>query len=144
MAVAGDSLCVNVHGSCAPVFAGGSLRYVREMDVLSDAVTALRTGRPHSARVHLPAPFGRQFPPFEGAGFHLVLQGSCWLFPAQGTPIALGVGDVAFLPHGAMHALADTRLPPDADATVSNGSTGRLPARSGARQQEPSISSICS
>src|SRR4051812_3631025 len=64
-------------------------RYAGWMDVLSDAVTAMRTGRPHSARVHRPASFGRRFPQFDGAGFHIVLQGSCWLMPPQGTPIAL-------------------------------------------------------
>jgi AraC-like DNA-binding protein len=41
------------------------------------------------------------------AGFHIVLQGTCWLFPSQGEPIALGPGDVAFLPRGSAHGLAD-------------------------------------
>jgi AraC-like DNA-binding protein len=89
------------------------------MDVLSDAVTAMRTGRPHSARVHRPASFGRRFPPFDGGGFHIVLQGSCWLIPPQGAPIVLGIGDVAFLPRGAAHALADSLSTPLVDASVS-------------------------
>ncbi|HEY2671459.1 MAG TPA: AraC family transcriptional regulator [Rugosimonospora sp.] len=89
------------------------------MDVLSDAVTAMRSGRPHSARVHRPASFGRRFPLFDGAGFHIVLEGSCWLIPPQGTPIALGIGDVAFLPHGAAHALADSLSTPLADVSPS-------------------------
>jgi len=82
------------------------------MDVLSDAVTAMRTGQPHSGRVRRPAPFGQWFPPVDGAGFHIVLQGSCWLFPPDGAPLALGVGDVAFLPHGSAHGLADSRSTP--------------------------------
>lgn len=89
------------------------------MDVLSDAVTAMRTGQPHSGRVRLPAPFGTRNPPVAGAGFHIVLQGSCWLFPPAGAPIALGVGDVAFLPHGAAHSLADSLTTPLVDAAAS-------------------------
>ena len=43
-----------------------------------------------------------------GAAFHVVLQGSCWLLPPDGAaPVQLGVGDVVFLQHGAPHALAD-------------------------------------
>jgi AraC-like DNA-binding protein len=89
------------------------------VDVLSDAVTAMRVGRPHSARVRRPAPFGRRFPPVDGAGFHVVLQGSCWLFPPDGAPIALGVGDVAFLPRGAAHGLADSASTLLVDASAS-------------------------
>ncbi|HEX6358390.1 AraC family transcriptional regulator [Actinophytocola sp.] len=93
------------------------------MDVLSDAVTAMRTGQPHSGRVHRPAPFGMRNPPVAGAGFHIVLQGSCWLFPPDGAPIALGVGDVAFLPHGAAHGLADNPSTPLMDAAASPAET---------------------
>jgi AraC-like DNA-binding protein len=56
------------------------------VDVLSDAVTAMRTGQPHSGRVRRPVPFGMRNPPVAGAGFHIVLQGSCWLFPPDGPP----------------------------------------------------------
>lgn len=89
------------------------------MDVLSDAVTAMRTGQPHSGRVRRPAPFGTRHPSVAAAGFHIVLQGSCWLFPPDGAPIALGVGDIAFLPHGAAHGLADSRSTPLVDASTS-------------------------
>jgi AraC-like DNA-binding protein len=41
------------------------------------------------------------------AGFHIVLQGTCWLLPPQAEPVALGPGDVAFLPRGSAHGLAD-------------------------------------
>ncbi|GAB3987184.1 AraC family transcriptional regulator [Actinoallomurus acanthiterrae] len=78
------------------------------MDVLSDAVAAMRTGRPHSARTRLCAPWGVRFQPQEGAGFHVILQGSCWLIPVHGEPIALNVGDVAFLPRELGHGIADT------------------------------------
>jgi AraC-like DNA-binding protein len=97
----------------------GSWRYADRVDVLSDAVTAMRTGQPHSGRVRRPVPFGMRNPPVAGAGFHIVLQGSCWLFPPDGAPISLGVGDVAFLPHGAAHGLADSPSTPLVDAATS-------------------------
>jgi AraC-like DNA-binding protein len=89
------------------------------MDVLSDAVLAMRTGRPHSARVRRRAPFGRRFPPVAGAGFHVVLQGRCWLLPPEGDPIALAPGEVVFLPRGCAHGLADTPSTPLDEPTVS-------------------------
>ncbi|MEV5322923.1 AraC family transcriptional regulator [Nonomuraea sp. N2-4H] len=77
------------------------------MDVLSDVVSAARTGRPHSRRVSRPAPFAEHFPAMPAAGFHVVLRGTCRLTPPQGEPIVLGPGDVAFLPRGCAHTLSD-------------------------------------
>jgi len=77
------------------------------MDVLSDAIAAMRTGRPHSARTERSGRWAARHPPFAGAGFHIVLQGSCRLIPEGGTPAVLGPGDVVFLPHGSAHALSD-------------------------------------
>ncbi|RSM85629.1 AraC family transcriptional regulator [Streptomyces sp. WAC 01325] len=77
------------------------------MDVVSDAVSTIRTGRPHSARTHMTAPWGLRFPSLPGAGFHIVLQGSCWLLPPDAAePVALSSGDVVFVSHGAEIALA--------------------------------------
>jgi AraC-like DNA-binding protein len=115
------------------------------VDVLSDAVTAMRTGEPHSRRARLAGPFARRFPAVTGAGFHVVLQGSAWLYPSSGEsggaasgpgepgggrssggePIELRVGDVAFLPRGSAHGLADdpaTPLPHQpSDLPLSDG-----------------------
>ncbi|WP_406080314.1 AraC family transcriptional regulator [Micromonospora sp. NBC_00858] len=79
------------------------------MDVLSDVIAIMRTGRPRSARVQWHAPWGQRFPSAPGsAGFQVILQGSCWLTPPDGgAPIALGVGDVVFFPHGHGYGLAD-------------------------------------
>jgi AraC-like DNA-binding protein len=39
----------------------------------------------------------------------VILQGSCWLTPPDGgAPIALGIGDVVFFPHGHGYGLADS------------------------------------
>jgi AraC-like DNA-binding protein len=89
------------------------------MDVLSDAVTAMRTGKPHSARVRHPVPFGRRFAAVGGAGFHVVLEGTCWLTPESGPPLALGVGDVAFLPRGNAHGLSDSPTTPLSSAPTA-------------------------
>lgn len=78
-----------------------------QMDVLSDVIAVMRTGQPRSARVQWHAPWGQRYTPVPGAGFHIILRGSCWLIPPDGAPIALGVGDVVFLPHGREHGLAD-------------------------------------
>ncbi|HJP76711.1 MAG TPA: AraC family transcriptional regulator [Pseudonocardiaceae bacterium] len=79
------------------------------MDVLSDMISAMRVGKPHSTRTCKRAPWGMRFGTFAGAGFHVVLQGSCWLFPSVGDPIALSVGDVVFLPRAGAHGMADSR-----------------------------------
>lgn len=102
------------------------------MDVLSDAITSMRTGRPHAGRTEKHGSWGVRFPDSEGAGFHVVLQGACWMLPGDGEPVALGPGDVVFVPHGRGYGLADgPRTPlaefrgplpgPFAEATASPG-----------------------
>ncbi|MFJ1864973.1 AraC family transcriptional regulator [Streptomyces sp. NPDC088097] len=77
------------------------------MDLVSDAIAAVRVGRPSSNRVRVDGRWCVRLPPYEGAGFHVVLTGSCWLLPDGGEPITLGPGDAVLLPHGAGHVLAD-------------------------------------
>ena len=82
--------------------------YTLAMDVLTDAIAAMRTGRPHSKRHVLAPPWGMHFRDDYGAAFHVVLQGSCWLLPpGDAAPIQLGLGDVVLLQDGAPHGLAD-------------------------------------
>ncbi|MFD7498123.1 cupin domain-containing protein [Streptomyces sp. NPDC059832] len=52
--------------------------------------------------------------PYDGAGFYVVLKGSCWPLTHGGTPMPLGVGDASLPPHGTGHVLADS--PVDAAA----------------------------
>ncbi|SEG22611.1 AraC-type DNA-binding protein [Nonomuraea solani] len=89
------------------------------MDVLSDVITTMRAGLPHSARSDHNVPFGRRFASSGAAGFHVVLQGTAWLIPETGEPVAIGPGDVVFLPRGAGHGLADSLTTPLADAPAS-------------------------
>ncbi|SDQ72582.1 AraC family transcriptional regulator [Thermostaphylospora chromogena] len=91
------------------------------MDVLSDVIMTMRTGRPHSGRGTRSAPWSRRLTASEGAGFHVVLRGGCRLVPERGEPVVLGPGDVAFLPHGTAHELTDA---PAAPAAADGGRHG--------------------
>jgi AraC-like DNA-binding protein len=78
------------------------------VDVLSDVITVMRTGRPRSALVGWSAPWAQEFAAVPGsAGFQIVLRGPCWLLRPAAEPLPLAVGDVVFRPHGAGHVLAD-------------------------------------
>ncbi|PYC88247.1 AraC family transcriptional regulator [Streptomyces tateyamensis] len=113
------------------------------MDVLSEALSSMRTGRATSVRTEGRAPWGLRLPPVSGAGFHVVLQGTCWLVPLEGTPgagapVPLGPGDVVFLRAGQGHILADqpgsplspvsaNPVPPDSPiGSVTLGGDGAL------------------
>jgi AraC-like DNA-binding protein len=95
------------------------------MDVLSDAVAAMRTGRPHSGLRDKYAPWGLRFEAASGAGFHVVLRGSAWLVPSGGEPVAMGPGDVVFLAHGRGHTIASSPDAPLEDVTLD--AEGRWP-----------------
>ncbi|GGU47962.1 AraC family transcriptional regulator [Lentzea flava] len=77
------------------------------MDVFTDVIATMRVGRAKFTRSRWSGPWGHRFGPYPGAGFHVVLRGSCWLIPPAGAPVRLDAGDVVFLPHGALHGLSD-------------------------------------
>ncbi|MFB6627930.1 AraC family transcriptional regulator [Streptomyces sp. NPDC056374] len=77
------------------------------MDVVSDAISAVRIGRPSSQRVRVSGSWCARLAPYDGAGFHVVLEGRCWLLPDGGEPVGLGPGDAVLLPHGTGHVIAD-------------------------------------
>ena len=82
------------------------------VDVLTEALASMRTDRPVSVRTNGRAPWGLRLPPGEGAGFHVVLHGHCWLIPKRGAglggePLHLETGDVVFLRSGPELVLAD-------------------------------------
>ncbi|MGW5162161.1 AraC family transcriptional regulator [Nonomuraea wenchangensis] len=83
------------------------------MDVLSDVIALMRTGRPNTARIAWHGTWGRRFPSAPGAaGFQVILKGACWLIPPEGdpgaAPVPLAAGDVVFFPHGEPYGLADS------------------------------------
>ncbi|MFG3498758.1 AraC family transcriptional regulator [Streptomyces sp. NPDC047928] len=93
------------------------------MDILTEVLASMRTGRPVSVRTTGRVPFGLRLPPVAGAGFHVVLSGTCWLVPLEDTahlsPLPLGPGDVVFLRDGRGHILADH---PDTPSEVERAS----------------------
>ncbi len=82
------------------------------MDILSDILTTLRTGRPSSVRTQGSGHWGLRFRTIAGAGFHVVLQGSCLLLPPAAAPIRLGPGDLVFLRKGSGHTICDDLASP--------------------------------
>jgi AraC-like DNA-binding protein len=87
------------------------------VDVLSDALAAMRTGRTRAARTDVRAPWGLRFPAVTGTTFHVVLHGTCRLLAPGSAPLALSPGDVVFLRQGSAHALADSPDTPLVDFT---------------------------
>jgi AraC-like DNA-binding protein len=80
----------------------------RGLDLIGDAIMAMRTGRPQVARALLHAPWGLRFPAAGAIGVQVVLKGSAWLMgPGGGDPIGLAAGDIALIRRHAPHALAD-------------------------------------
>ncbi|GAA2932148.1 AraC family transcriptional regulator [Streptomyces mexicanus] len=78
------------------------------MDVLSDVITAMRTGRPASNRARVAPSWCFRFAPYDGAGFHVLLRGTGWLVPERGAAVPLDAGDIVLVPHGSAHVLSDS------------------------------------
>ncbi|GAA3162121.1 hypothetical protein GCM10020001_103240 [Nonomuraea salmonea] len=78
------------------------------MDVVSDAISAVHLGHPRFDRVAMDGSWSARLDPYDGAGFHIVLKGSCWLRTDGGTAVCLNVGDAVLLPHGTGHVIADS------------------------------------
>lgn len=92
------------------------------VDVLSDVLAVMRTGRPRSFLETWHAPWALRFPPVPGAvGFRVLVRGSCVVLPHRGTPVLLEPGDVVLLPHGEGHVLADSTASAQHPAPVLDG-----------------------
>jgi AraC-like DNA-binding protein len=97
---------------------------MKVVDVLSDAIAAMRTGRPSLSRLRVGSPWCYRFAPYDGAGFHVLLRGTGWLIPERAAPAPLGTGDVILVPHGSAHVLSDS---PRADGAVPFDAAAREP-----------------
>jgi AraC-like DNA-binding protein len=80
------------------------------VDVLSDVIGAVRTGRPFANREDRQGVWRTDFDAFAGIGFHLVLEGSCRMVTPGTDPLVLHAGDVVLTPRGTAHTLTDTGL----------------------------------
>jgi Cupin len=78
------------------------------VDIVGQIVTAVRTGRPIAGLTDLYGTWGLRFRGDQGAGFHVLLQGSAWIVPPiVSAPVKLGVGDVVFVGKADGYTLAD-------------------------------------
>jgi len=76
------------------------------VDVISEAIAAIRIGSANARRIKESGSWGMRYPAFAGSGFHIVLSGRGWLITAAGSPGALRPGDVVLVPSGAEHGLS--------------------------------------
>lgn len=83
------------------------------MDLLSDVIVSMRTGRPGAGRVEWHEPWGYDFPADpRTAGFLIIVRGSCWLRAKDQPPVELGTGDVVFSPRGDAYAISSEPTTP--------------------------------
>src|SRR4051794_1000619 len=84
------------------------------MDVLTDVLVALDSGPTLCARTEARAPWGMRFGGNRGFGFHVVLQGACWLATTGDPARALRAGDVVLMTGGGEPTLAGDPATPSA------------------------------
>jgi AraC-like DNA-binding protein len=75
------------------------------MDPLSDVLRDLHLESTVFCVFELRAPWGLQKTAHEGAPFHIVTEGRCWLQFELEAPIELTAGDLVVIPHGEGHKL---------------------------------------
>ena len=91
------------------------------MDLVGEAISAMRSGEPRAARALLIPPWGLRFNAAGGAGVHVILRGTAWLLPPDGSePISLAAGDVALVHRGLPHGLADDPRTPLQDVSADD------------------------
>ncbi|SDJ63801.1 transcriptional regulator, AraC family [Bradyrhizobium sp. Rc2d] len=78
-------------------------------DILSDVFETIRLRGTLYFRTDYSPPWAITVPAYEQAArFHLVIQGRCHIGLASGRSINLGPGDLALIPRGQQHVLADS------------------------------------
>src|SRR6516164_3188650 len=76
------------------------------MDPLAEVLRDLRLTSSFFAHTDARAPWGLAFLASDGACFHVIVSGHCWLRLGV-ERIDLSMGDLVVLPHGENHQLAD-------------------------------------
>ncbi|MCD0446631.1 AraC family transcriptional regulator [Glycomyces sp. A-F 0318] len=78
------------------------------MDLLSDVMTVLRTGRPFAGRFARTAPWSdHRLPRPHGFGLQVMVRGAAVVTAETGETVALAEGDALLTPHGTGHVIAD-------------------------------------
>ncbi len=89
------------------------------MDLVGEAISAMRTGEPQAARALLTPPWGLRFTAAGGAGVQVILRGSAWLLPPDGgEPVHMAAGDVALIRRLRPHGIADQPSTPLQDVSI--------------------------
>lgn len=98
------------------------------MDVLSDVLAVLRTGRPFAARFARTAPWSnhhRSHP--DGFGVQIMVRGSAFVATEAGEVIEFAEGDVLVMPRGSAHTIADALgTPPGPECSVGDERAGAV------------------
>ncbi|BCL28133.1 AraC family transcriptional regulator [Streptomyces aurantiacus] len=76
------------------------------MDLVSDVIRSVRVGRVGARLIRPSNSQGLRFPTFAGSGFHIIVEGTCWLVTEDKDPVALMPGDVVLTSSGAAHGLS--------------------------------------
>jgi AraC-like DNA-binding protein len=108
------------------------------VDLVGEAISAMRSGEPKAARAWLTPPWGLRFTAAGGAGVHVILRGTAWLLPPDGgEPIAMAAGDVALVRRGRPHGLADDPRTPLDDVSADNHDPSAHWPANGGPPEEP-------
>ncbi|SDL54471.1 AraC-type DNA-binding protein [Glycomyces sambucus] len=109
------------------------------MDVLSDVMTVLRTGRPFAARFARAAPWSvRHGGRSNGCGLQIMVRGTAVAVAEDGRTFTLGPGDMLVVPHGAPHLVADSAATPPGPACEP----GRQPSGAVIRADDPDATHV--
>ncbi|WP_030157315.1 AraC family transcriptional regulator [Glycomyces sp. NRRL B-16210] len=109
------------------------------MDVLSDVLTVLRTGRPFAARFPSVAPWSSHRRDRSGGfGIQILVRGEAVLTAPSGETIALAEGDAVVVPRGAEHTVADAPGTPPGPPCAGEGG----PAGTVIRSDDPAASHV--
>src|SRR5687768_7021318 len=76
-------------------------------DTLSEVLRDLRLSGVSYGRCEFRSPWGIELPPADAMRFHFVAEGECWLRTRAAGWTRLRVGDVALIPRGSGHVLAN-------------------------------------
>ncbi|OZM80932.1 AraC family transcriptional regulator [Pseudonocardia sp. MH-G8] len=76
------------------------------MDLVSEVIRTVRVGSANGRLIRQSSSEGLRLPAISGAGFHVVVRGTCWLIKEGEEPVALEPGDVVLSSSGGEHGLS--------------------------------------
>ncbi len=114
------------------------------MDLLSELFRDVEVTSTLYGRIEASAPWAVGYPAGPLAGFHVILEGECWLHRRSGeVPLRLVAGDFVVLPHGTPRELRDSAARTTGSATsVMALLGGESPSDVAMRYQHPAATTI--